>query len=66
MKVNVGLKDRVIRMYLGMIIAGFGIMYNSAWAMLGIPVFLTGVLGYCPIYSLLGIKTFSKEELQGE
>jgi hypothetical protein len=33
---------------------------------LGIPVFLSGVLGFCPLYSLMGINTFSKEELQSE
>ncbi len=66
MKANEGIKDRVIRMFAGMVIAGIGISFNSFWAVLGIPVFLTGVLGYCPLYSLMGIKTFSKEELQGE
>lgn len=66
MKANEGIKDRVIRMFAGMVIAGIGISLNSFWAVLGIPVFLTGALGYCPLYSLMGIKTFSKEELQEE
>jgi hypothetical protein len=64
MKVNEGLKDRVIRMYAGMIIAGIGISFNSVWAVLGIPVFLSGAIGVCPLYSLMGINTISKEELQ--
>ena len=62
MKSNAGLADRVIRMYFGMVIAGSFIFYNSAWALLGVPVFVTGIVGYCPLYSLLRINTFEKED----
>lgn len=62
MKTNQGLGDRVIRMFLGVIIAGIGIFNNSIWAVLGIPVFVSGVAGTCPMYSLLGFNTISEEE----
>lgn len=62
MKTNIGLTDRMIRLYAGMVIAGAGIFYNTPWALLGIPVFLSGIIGICPLYSMLGIKTFGKAD----
>jgi hypothetical protein len=60
MKSNAGLTDRVIRLYLGIIIAGIGIYFNSAWALLGVPVFISGVAGYCVFYPLLKVNTLEK------
>lgn len=57
MKANVGMDDRVIRMFIGIIIVSIGIVANSVWAALGIPVFLSGAIGICPLYSLLGVNT---------
>ena len=62
MKTNEGIGDRVLRMFLGVVIAGIGIYNNSIWAVLGIPVFVTGVAGLCPLYSLLRLNTISREE----
>jgi len=62
MKTNQGLTDRMLRMYLGVIIAGIGIFNNSIWAVLGIPVFISGIAGICPLYSLIRLNTISKEE----
>jgi len=42
-------------MYLGVIIASVLIYFNTIWALIGIPVFLSGAIGYCGIYQLLGI-----------
>jgi hypothetical protein len=64
MKTNQGLGDRVLRIFLGVTIAGIGIFNNSIWAVLGIPVFVSGVVGLCPLYSLLGLNTISAEERQ--
>ena len=61
MKCNVGHTDRVLRMTVGvtlMGLAGFGI--TGPWAWIGIASFLTGVLGYCGAYSMLGINTAKK------
>lgn len=54
---NVGMGDRVVRMFAGVSLAMFFIFQNSAWAMLGLIPFLTGAVGICPLYSLLGINT---------
>jgi hypothetical protein len=39
-------------------LAGFEI--TDPWAWIGIAPFLTGVLGYCGAYSMLGINTAKK------
>lgn len=58
MKVNEGGLDRAIR-----IIAGAGILSlafigpQTPWAYLGAIPLLTGVVGFCPAYALLGINT---------
>jgi len=65
MKTNQGLGDRVLRVYLGVIIAGIGIYNNSFWAVLGIPVFVSGIVGICPLYPMLKLSTISKEEKEG-
>jgi hypothetical protein len=57
MKANVGMDDRVIRMFIGIIIVAAGIVANSIWAAIGIPVFLSGAVGICPLYSILGFNT---------
>ena len=62
MKTNQGLTDRMLRMYLGVIIAGIGIYNNSIWAVLGIQVFVSGIVGICPLYSMLRLNTISKKE----
>jgi Protein of unknown function (DUF2892) len=61
MKCNVGHTDRVVRMTLGMTLmglAGYGIV--GAWGWIGIVPFVTGAIGNCPLYSLLGINTAKK------
>lgn len=62
MKTNQGLGDRVLRIYLGIIIAGIGIYFNTIWAVIGIPVFVSGIVGTCPLYSMLKLNTINKEE----
>ncbi len=57
MKTNEGMTDRVIRMFLGISVAMFFVFQNSAWALLGLIPFVTGIIGICPLYNLLGINT---------
>ncbi|MHB8881569.1 MAG: YgaP family membrane protein [Thermodesulfovibrionales bacterium] len=58
MKKNLGSIDRSIR-----IIAGVGIISlalvgpQSPWAFLGIIPLLSGLVGWCPPYALLGLST---------
>jgi hypothetical protein len=58
MKVNEGGLDRILR-----VIAGLGILSlafigpQTPWAYLGAIPLLTGIVGFCPAYALLGINT---------
>jgi hypothetical protein len=62
MKSNEGMTDRVIRMFLGVAISMYFIFHNSPWALIGLIPFLTGVIGFCPLYSILGINTNKVEQ----
>lgn len=62
MKVNEATWDRIVRVILGvaLMVLGFGVLKGTGGTILGIigivPL-LTGITGYCPLYSLLGIST---------
>jgi hypothetical protein len=57
MKPNVGTTDRIVRLVLGVVIIVVGIIFNSWWGLIGVLVFLTGLLGRCGVYLPLGINT---------
>ncbi len=58
MKVNEGVIDRSLRVVLGLVLIGLAFTGTvGAWGYVGIVPLLTGALGMCPIYSLLGINT---------
>ena len=57
MKVNEGNLDRIIRVVLGLIIIGIGIYNQSWWGAVGLLPLLTGLMGYCALYSVLGFNT---------
>ena len=61
MKRNVGSTDKTLRMVAGFSMIAAGIYYGHIilWV-LGIPVALTGILGWCPIYALFGQSTHEK------
>ena len=55
---NVGQTDRLFRILFGLgILAYFVIGTWSAWAYLGILLLVTGLIGYCPLYSVFRINT---------
>jgi len=57
MKKNIGKTDRAIRLVLGTAAAVLGIYYRSWWGLLSIPLLGTAALGWCGLYSVIGIKT---------
>jgi len=57
MKSNVGKGDRIFRAVLGVLIIVAGLYYGSWLGLIGIIPLLTAVVGWCPLYSLLGIST---------
>lgn len=57
---NEGTVDRVLRVVIGLAVLSlvfFG--PKTLWGLLGAIPVLTGLLGTCPVYSLLGISTCS-------
>jgi hypothetical protein len=55
---NVGSIDRVLRIILGLgLISIVFIGPQTPWGWIGVVPLVTALLGWCPAYSLLGIKT---------
>ena len=61
MKKNIGDKERVIRVVAGLgIVSLYLVAPRTPWALLGIVPVVTGLTGWCPPYTLLGINTCKK------
>ncbi len=55
---NVGSTDKVLRIVVGVAIAGVGVYFQSWWGAIGAVPILTALMGWCPPYALLGINTY--------
>jgi len=64
---NVGMIDRVVRIIIGIVlIAAFALNIVAApWsylvALIGLIALVTGAVGTCPLYSVLGFTTMGKK-----
>ena len=65
MQTNVGTIDRVLRIIVGLVLIAYAIPLGfpaTGWTWVGwigvIPL-VTAIIGNCPLYSILGIKTCS-------
>lgn len=57
-KANVGGVDRALRVLIGLgLIAWAGLFQGPVWAYVGVLPLLSGLLRWCPAYSLLGVCT---------
>jgi hypothetical protein len=55
---NEGVVDRALRIILGLVLIAlvfFG--PQTAWGWLGLVPLLTGLVGFCPLYRIVGIST---------
>ncbi len=57
MQKNVGSIDKIARIVVGLALIVWAIAGGPVWAWIGVLPLATGLLGWCPAYSLLGIKT---------
>jgi hypothetical protein len=58
MKINEGGLDRILRVLAGLAILSLAFVGpKTPWAYLGLVPLLTGAIGYCPLYSILGLNT---------
>ena len=60
MKLNVGGIDRVLRIAAGLGLVGWAAMGGPVWAWIGVVPLATALIGFCPVYPLLGITTTKK------
>lgn len=61
---NVGLLDRILRVWVGIALVTVGALAADGIVavillILSIPLLFSGITGFCPTYSLLGISTVS-------
>lgn len=58
MKTNEGGIDRVLRILAGVVLLGLMAMGTIGWwGWLGIVPLATGLIGWCPLYTLLGLNS---------
>ena len=57
MRGNLGKMDQLVRLSGGLFIVLYGLLFEIEWGALGFLLALTGVVGWCPVYALLGIAT---------
>ena len=60
--INEGALDRTIRVVIGLAVLALTVAGpHSLWGLVGAIPLLTGVVGFCPLYRLLGIRTTSSK-----
>ncbi len=58
MKCNSGGLDRILRIVAGLVLVGLAASnIVGVWGWIGIVPLLTGAIGFCPAYTLLGVNT---------
>ncbi|MBE7366021.1 YgaP family membrane protein [Ramlibacter pallidus] len=57
-KSNVGTVDRALRILAGLVLLALvATQVIGLWGLVGLVPLLTGLLGFCPLYTVLGIRT---------
>ncbi|MGB0496910.1 MAG: YgaP family membrane protein [Rubricella sp.] len=55
---NVGSIDRILRIVVGIALLSLVVVGpQSLWGLIGIVPLVTGLFSFCPLYSLIGVKT---------
>lgn len=57
MRKNIGSIDKIARIVIGIALIVWALAGGPIWAWIGVLPLATGLLGWCPAYALLGIKT---------
>jgi len=58
MKRNEGTIDRILRVVVGGAILSLAFVGpQTPWGYLGLVPLVTGLIGYCPVYAILGLRT---------
>ncbi len=63
MKMNEHNIDRVIRVVLALVLAGAALYFESIiLGVIALVPLLTGLIGFCPLYSMIGMSTRVKND----
>jgi hypothetical protein len=54
---NEGSVDRTLRVLVGAGLLAFGLLAKTPWGLVGLIPLLTGSVGFCPLYTLFGLRT---------
>ncbi|MGD8589490.1 MAG: DUF2892 domain-containing protein [Chromatiales bacterium] len=60
MNQNVGMIDRILRILVGIALLVWGFLLSEPynyWGLIGVIPLFTALIGWCPAYSMIGIKT---------
>ncbi|MFC0239471.1 YgaP family membrane protein [Rhodopseudomonas telluris] len=57
MSANVGMIDRLLRAVVGIGLIYWALTGGPVWAWIGVVPLLTAAVGFCPAYTLFGIRT---------
>jgi hypothetical protein len=65
MKCNSGGIDRVLRVIVGLVLIGLAATGTvGVWGWIGVVPLLTGAVGFCPLYTVLGMNTCGTKKQQ--
>ena len=65
MNKNEGGLDRALRVIVGAVLIGLTVYGTiGVWGWIGVVPLATGLMGWCPAYTLLGVKTCKASEVQ--
>jgi Protein of unknown function (DUF2892) len=65
MKCNSGGIDRVLRVIIGLVLIGLAATGTvGVWGWIGVVPLLTGAVGFCPLYTVLGMNTCGTKSQQ--
>ena len=57
MKANVGGIDRILRIVVGLALIAWALLGGPIWAWIGVVPLGTALIGFCPLYPLIGMNT---------
>ncbi len=60
-KANEGTIDRALRVIVGLVLVSMVFIgLQTPWGWIGLVPLITGIVGTCPLYSILGLNTLKK------
>jgi hypothetical protein len=60
MKPNIGVGERIVRIVIGVAIIVWGIMAKNWWGAIGLVPLMTGLIGWCGLYAIMGTSCCGK------